>query len=159
MRKSLCEAELPQDKNIPPEKNKLLLIFLIVFAILAGGGAAFLYFTRDWNAPEQAKKLQNPVPPTEDAIDAGMMNYMDRCKSCHGENGDGKGERAEKLSIAPSDFTDAHAMSLATDGELYWKISRGHRPMPGFQDKLSEQERWQLVDFIRTFAQKTGGAP
>ena len=121
---------------------------------LAGGGAAFLYFTSDWNAPEQAKKLSNPVPPTEDAIDAGMMNYMDHCKSCHGENGDGKGERAEKLSIAPSDFTDAHAMSLATDGELFWKISRGHRPMPAFRDKLSENERWQLVDFLRTFSQK-----
>jgi mono/diheme cytochrome c family protein len=145
---------LPQGKNIPPQKNKLLLIVLIVFVVLAGGGAAFLYFTSDWNAPEQAKKLSNPVPPTEDAIDAGMMNYMDHCKSCHGENGDGKGERAEKLSIAPSDFTDAHAMSLATDGELFWKISRGHRPMPAFRDKLSENERWQLVDFLRTFSQK-----
>lgn len=145
---------MPQGKNIPPQKNKLLLIVLIVFVVLAGGGAAFLYFTSDWNAPEQAKKLSNPVPPTEDAIDAGMMNYMDHCKSCHGENGDGKGERAEKLSIAPSDFTDAHAMSLATDGELFWKISRGHRPMPAFRDKLSENERWQLVDFLRTFSQK-----
>ena len=145
---------MPQGKNIPPQKNKLLLIVLIVFVVLAGGGAAFLYFTSDWNAPEQAKKLSNPVPPTEDAIDAGMMNYLDHCKSCHGENGDGKGERAEKLSIAPSDFTDAHAMSLATDGELFWKISRGHRPMPAFRDKLSENERWQLVDFLRTFSQK-----
>jgi mono/diheme cytochrome c family protein len=159
MRRFSREAELPEAKNTPPEKSKLLLIVLIVFIILAGGGAAFLYFTSDWNAPEQAKKLPNPVPPTEDAIDAGMMHYMDHCKSCHGENGDGKGERAEKLSIAPSDFTDAHAMSQATDGELFWKISHGHRPMPSFRDKLTDEERWQLVDFIRTFAQKSGGAP
>jgi mono/diheme cytochrome c family protein len=159
MRKFSREAKLSQERNIPPQKSKLLLTVLIIFVIVAGGGAAFLYFTSDWNAPEQTKKLQNPVPPTEDAIDAGMMHYMDSCKSCHGENGDGKGERAEKLSIAPSDFTDAHAMSQATDGELFWKISHGHRPMPAFQSKLTDEERWQLVDYIRTFSQKTGAAP
>ena len=85
------------------------------------------------------------------------MNYSTHCQSCHGERGDGKGERAEKLSIAPSDFTDAHAMGQLTDGELFWKISHGRRPMPAFQNKLTEQERWQLVDYIRTLAGRAEG--
>ena len=80
-----------------------------------------------------------------------MKNYSTHCQSCHGAKGDGKGERAEKLSIAPSDFTDAHAMGQMTDGELFWKISHGRRPMPAFQ------ERWQLVDYIRTLARKPAG--
>jgi mono/diheme cytochrome c family protein len=112
-----------------------------------------VYSLSDWAAPEKAKQMRNPFPPTPQAIGLGMSTYADRCENCHGEDGDGKGERAEKLSVAPSDFTDAHAMSQMTDGELFWKISEGHRPMPGFKHKLNEEERWQLVDYIRTFSQ------
>jgi len=135
-------------------KNTLLLKVAVLFVIVAAGGSIFLYYHRDWNAPAAAKNLQNPVPPTEQSIAMGMMNYSIHCQNCHGDKGDGKGSRADSLSIAPSDFTDAHAMGLVTDGELFWKISHGRRPMPAFQGKLTETERWQLVDFIRTFAQK-----
>lgn len=138
-----------------PEKPKnqpgVFWIFLL-FLVVAAGGAAFLYYKSDWRVPEQVKKMRNPVPSNKEAIGAGMMIYMDHCQSCHGENGDGKGEKAEKLSVVPANFTDAKEMSRLTDGELFWKISHGRRPMPGFQDKLSDQERWQAVDYIRTFA-------
>ncbi|MGB8540223.1 MAG: cytochrome c [Candidatus Acidiferrales bacterium] len=142
-------------------KNTLLLKVAVLFMIVAAGGSIFLYYHRDWNAPATAKNLQNPVPPTDQSIAIGMMNYSIYCQNCHGDKGDGKGTRADSLSVAPSDFTDAHAMGLVTDGEVFWKISHGRRPMPAFQDKLSETERWQLVDFIRTFAQKpkAGVAP
>jgi mono/diheme cytochrome c family protein len=144
-----------------PPPDRLLLKVAVLFVILAAGGAIFLYVNRDWSAPAAAKSLQNPVPATDESIALGMKIYSIRCQHCHGERGDGKGERAGNLSIAPSDFTDAHAMGLVSDGELFWKISHGRRPMPSFQDKLSERERWQLVDFIRTFAQKphSGVAP
>jgi mono/diheme cytochrome c family protein len=144
-------------RNQEPPKSKLLLVVSVAFAILAAAGSIVLYATRDWNAPAAAKNLQNPVPATNDSIRMGMMNYSTHCQSCHGERGDGKGERAEKLSIAPADFTDAHAMGQLTDGELFWKISHGRRPMPAFQDKLTEQERWQLVDYIRTLARRAEG--
>src|ERR1700735_155633 len=147
------------DGNSEPPKRKLLLGVSVVFVIAAAAGSIVLYATRDWNAPASAKNLQNPVPATDASIAAGMMNYSTHCQSCHGEKGDGKGERAEKLSIAPSDFTDAQAMGRTTDGELFWKISHGRRPMPAFQDKLTEQERWQLVDYIRTLARKAANGP
>jgi len=129
----------------------------IAFVIVAAAGSIVLYSTRDWNVPEAARNLQNPVPPTDNSLREGMTNYSTHCQSCHGERGDGKGPRAEKLSIAPTDFTDARAMGRITDGELFWKISHGRRPMPAFQDKLTEQERWQLVDYIRVLARKSGG--
>jgi mono/diheme cytochrome c family protein len=144
-----------------PGKNTLLLKVLVLFVVVAASGAIFLYYQRDWTAPAAAKNLPNPVPPTDQSIAMGAINYSTHCQNCHGDKGDGKGPRAGDLSIAPSDFTDAHAMGLVTDGELFWKISHGRRPMPAFQDKLSAAERWQLVDFIRTFAQKpnAGVAP
>jgi mono/diheme cytochrome c family protein len=146
-----------RDRKTQPPKRNLLLGVSVAFVILAAAGSIVLYATRDWNAPAAARNLQNPVPATGDSVEAGMKNYSTYCQSCHGAKGDGKGERAEKLSIAPSDFTDAHAMVQMTDGELFWKISHGRRPMPAFQEKLSEQERWQLVDYIRTLARNPDG--
>lgn len=136
----------------------MLGIFL-VFIMVAIAGAMVVYSLSDWAAPAKARLLKNPVPPTPQVIAQGMNTYMDRCQSCHGEHGNGRGERAEKLSLAPSDFTDAHTLSGQTDGELFWKISEGHRPMPGFKGKLSEDQRWQLVDFIRTFSQPAVDPP
>ena len=77
-----------------------------------------------------------------------------------GGNGDGKGPKAEQLSVAPANFTDARAMRAITDGELFWKVTQGRRPMPAFKQKLTDEERWQLVVYIRTLAPKAQpGAP
>lgn len=142
------------------QSQRDLLVVFGLFLILAAGGAAFLYYHSDWRVPAQVKKLQNPVPASRETIGAGMMVYMDHCQGCHGENGDGKGEKAGHLSIAPANFTDAQVMSAVTDGELWWKITHGRRPMPSFQQKLTDRERWELVVYIRTFAPKPQvGAP
>jgi hypothetical protein len=37
---------------------------------------------------------------------------------------------------------------------MFWQITKGARPMPSFES-LSEEERWQLVDYTRTFAQRS----
>lgn len=139
-------------------RSQVLGIF-VLFVMVAIAGGIMLYSLSDWSAPAKAKAIPNPVPASPQAIGAGMSVYMDRCQNCHGEDGNGKGERADKLSIQPADFTDAHMMSAQTDGELFWKISEGHRPMPAFKKKLSEQERWQLVDYIRTFSQSAHAPP
>jgi len=140
-------------------KQPRYLGIFVLFAIVAAGGAVVLYSVSNWSVPAKAKKLQNPVPATGEAIGGGMMIYMEHCEKCHGENGDGKGPKAADLSIMPQDFTNAQEMSHITDGEFFWQISEGHRPMPAFKDKLTEEERWQVVDYIRTFAKKPSGAP
>jgi len=113
-----------------------------------------LFTLSGWSAPARARNMPNPVPATREAIGSGMSTYIDHCQSCHGVAGDGKGERAEKLNVAPADLTNGNAMAGETDGILFWKISEGHRPMPGYKNKLSENERWELVDYIRTLEKK-----
>jgi mono/diheme cytochrome c family protein len=140
----------------PHPKIWIIFVVFVLVAIVAG---IIVYSLSDWRVPARAKAMRNPVPSTPQTIASGMRIYLDRCQNCHGENGNGKGERAEKLSIAPSDFTDAHVMSQQTDGELFWKISQGRRPMPQFKGKLSEEERWEVVDYIRTFSQPQYAAP
>ena len=131
----------------------LALIVVLAIAVLTA-----INLSTNWRATAAAKRLKNPIPPTTDAIAAGKQAYGEHCRNCHGEKGDGKGEKAAELSVAPGDFTDAAAMRRRTDGELFWQITRGRLPMPSFEDKLSEQERWQLVDYIRTFADKSSAA-
>jgi len=147
------------DRKPNSELKPNVLGIFVVFVIVAVAGGTVVYSLSDWTAPDKARQMQNPFPPTPKAVGLGMSTYTDRCQNCHGEDGNGKGERAEKLSVAPSDFTDAHAMGLLTDGELFWKISEGHRPMPGFKGKLTEEERWQVVDYIRTFSQPLVDSP
>jgi mono/diheme cytochrome c family protein len=106
--------------------------------------------------PAAAKNLKSPIPANKETVGAGMMIYMQRCQSCHGERGDGKGEKASELSVMPADFTDTSSMKRLTDGELFWQITQGRLPMPSFQDRLTEEERWQVVAYIRTFARKPG---
>jgi mono/diheme cytochrome c family protein len=45
-------------------------------------------------------------------------------------------------------------MGLRTDGELFWMITEGHKPMPAFRGTMTEEQRWHLVDYVRTFAHK-----
>jgi mono/diheme cytochrome c family protein len=137
-----------------PSHRNLLAPVLVTFAIVAIAGGIVLYSFSDFGGRARARKLQNPVPATTVAIEAGMNIYVERCQNCHGASGDGKGPKSEQLSVAPADFRDRRAMGAITDGELYWRITKGARPMPSFQ-MLSEDERWQAVDYIRTFAQRS----
>jgi mono/diheme cytochrome c family protein len=141
-----------------PRKNFRWLVIVGLIVLFLAGAAALVLSVGSWNIPSAAKKLRNPVPATGEAVDDGMFNYMKHCQSCHGADGDGKSGRAEELSVKPSDLTDAHEMAARTDGEIFWQITHGRNPMPSFQGKLTETERWQLVDYIRSLA-KTPAAP
>ncbi|MFY9730600.1 MAG: cytochrome c [Candidatus Acidiferrales bacterium] len=149
---------MPRDTghSSPPSANQrnLLAPVLVTFLIVAIAGGIVLYSFTGFGARARARKLQNPVPPTPEAIAAARLIYENRCANCHGMDGDGKGPKAEELSVAPADFRDARAMAAMTDGELYWQITKGARPMPSFQS-LPEETRWQLVDYIRTFAPRS----
>jgi len=129
----------------------LAIIFMIVLAI---SGAVVAHHDEDWRAPDDAKQKKNPVPVNESTLAAGKATYTDKCENCHGEKGDGKGSDADMYDPAPSNFTDAEMMNEMTDGEIFWKISEGRRPMPSFKNRLTEEERWQVVNYLRTFAVK-----
>lgn len=143
----------------PPSKNFRSFAIVALFVVLGVVLIAGIYSVKNWSVMAKARKLQNPVPTSDAAIAAGKQLYAKHCEKCHGEHGDGKGEKAPELSVAPGDFTDAQEMRGLMDGELYWQITYGRLPMPAFADKVSEEGRWQLVDYIRTFAQKAPGPP
>jgi mono/diheme cytochrome c family protein len=102
--------------------------------------------------------MKNPIPATAVALAAGKQSYIEHCQKCHGEKGNGQGEKAAELSVDPSDFTNPRKMGELADGQIFQEITEGDLPMPAFADKLTEEERWQLVDYIRTFVPATAAA-
>ena len=110
-----------------------------------------------WVAPDSAKAVKNPLPPTAQNVSAGKDLYLDNCLMCHGEKGEGDGIAAQTLAVKPANLTDAKLMKGETDGALFWKMSNGRGPMPSWKDNFSETQRWQLVDYIRTFAKGPSG--
>jgi mono/diheme cytochrome c family protein len=84
---------------------------------------------------------------------------MDSCAQCHGEQGKGDGPDAPMYDVVPTNFTDAHMMAEMTDGEIFWKVSEGRRPMPSFKKRLTEEQRWQVVNYLRTFVPKPAPKP
>lgn len=101
-----------------------------------------------------------PDPVTVD-LDVGQAIYDERCWFCHGEEGDGQGPVAPYLWPRPRDFTLAvyklrTTMSgeLPLDEDLYRSISIGlaGSSMPAWESVLSEEERWQVIAYIKSFA-------
>jgi mono/diheme cytochrome c family protein len=114
--------------------------------------------TTPWEAPEDATKVENPVKATPNGLKQAAQMYQENCVPCHGKTGAGDGPAATSLTPKPANFTDAKLMSKATDGELFWKMSNGRGPMPAWKDQLSDTQRWQLVNYLRTLAGKSTAA-
>jgi mono/diheme cytochrome c family protein len=74
-----------------------------------------------------------------------------KCAGCH--QADGKGNPAMKASMKDlPDFTDAAWQKKATDAEMIETIKNGHKPMPAYKDKLTEDQIKALVAYVRKFA-------
>jgi mono/diheme cytochrome c family protein len=92
--------------------------------------------------------------PAGDPVNGRKM-YLIYCSTCHGKDGQGKGEAAEFLERKPTNHSDNDRMTKKTDDELYNVISQGgaaaHRSasMPPWTTTLSPQQIWDIVSFIR----------
>jgi mono/diheme cytochrome c family protein len=95
---------------------------------------------------------KNPVEATQASIAKGQSIYKKNCQMCHGEKGRGDGPAARNLKEKPFDFTQKAKMEKLTDEEMFKVISKGEDPMPPFERKLSETDRWHVINFIHTFS-------
>jgi len=102
-----------------------------------------------WDAPPEAKDVQNPVKGDGRTVERGDKLFHKYCVACHGAEGTADGTLAKRLGYKPANLS-LERMEKLTDGEVYWKISKGRAPMPAFEAQLSSRERWDLVSFVRT---------
>ncbi len=142
----------------------VLLFFGFMFASVvmrSMGGMSGMSSMNDWIAGETLQlDLVTPRPPEDEkALRAGKAIYEMRCAICHGEKGDGNGEKAKELTVKPTDFSSGmykfrSTLELTpTNEDIFKTITRGLHgtamlPWPG----LTTNEKWQVAYFIKTFS-------
>jgi mono/diheme cytochrome c family protein len=104
--------------------------------------------------------IANPFPITAKGLEIGKELYNINCGICHGEAGDGagylvrdpdpaKGDPGGKYPAAPANFLLDDLIN-SSNGRYYYSIIYGKNVMGGYADKLSFEERWQVIHYIRS---------
>jgi mono/diheme cytochrome c family protein len=137
---------------------KRIVLFLLGFTILSG---SYLWANGDkhqeekkkqmqghhWAAPPEERNRSNPIPLSEDSVLFGQNLYLQNCTDCHGSKADGLGPDAENMEPKPSNL--AAMAGHHSDGDMAWKIKKGKGPMPAWENIVSEEQIWNLVNFIQ----------
>src|SRR5215207_3233665 len=123
----------------------------------SGGGAQQDFSKNTWEIPANADETKNPVTASAESIAKGKELYLERTKGncifCHGETGSGNEANLARLRRKPANISNKERMTAMTDGEVFWKISKGITGiMPAGEKRMSEEERWHVVNYVRTLA-------
>ncbi len=132
------------------EKKKIIITFcFIILSIL------FTFKidaqSKTWVAPANAANTKNPLAGNTETLKYAQVIYTTYCTPCHGNKGKGDGPAAAGLATKPANHS-SDVVQKQTDGALFWMISEGRNPMPSYKTALSENQRWELVNYIRTLA-------
>jgi cytochrome c oxidase cbb3-type subunit 2 len=119
-------------------------LLLGIALTVTGSALCFAAANGAWlkKVPEADRVRVDPYAGNEEAMAAGRNLYRQNCAKCHGENAEG---HAGRPSLKSERLRDA------TDGEIAWIIKNGqmYKGMPSWGG-LPEQERWQLVTYLRS---------
>ena len=124
------------------------LVAILVWAFIASISVPTIIIAHSWKAPKEASERQNPAPKDQESIERGKALYRQYCASCHGINGQGDGPLAKNLTPKPAELVERAAHH--SDGDFAWKITNGRGAMPGFKDQLSENQIWDVTNFIKS---------
>ncbi|HUF38815.1 MAG TPA: copper resistance protein CopC [Anaerolineales bacterium] len=115
------------------------------------GSAVFAFRLPSGTEP----RFINPIPPNRESVMEGQAIYRVQCLSCHGPAGRGDGPVGLTLQPPPADLYTHTEPGVHPDGTLYEWISFGFGEasvMPQFENILTDEERWHVVNYIRTFS-------
>ena len=100
----------------------------------------------------EAPALTNPVEATSESLARGEDLYGTKCAKCHGADGNGTGPSTHGIDADPRKLWVWGSAGDAADGYLFSIISDGRTDMPPWGLVLSETERWDLVNYIKSLA-------
>jgi mono/diheme cytochrome c family protein len=103
-------------------------------------------------APEDESKRKNPLPITNESVLKGQALFTELCASCHGVKASGISNTKTGLSVDTPNLPNS--LKMHTDGDFHWKILNGKDDMPSFKEELSENETWDIVNYIRSLIMK-----
>lgn len=139
-----------------PKSSRNAAILLVLLFALAAYFAYTAFSRMVWSIPPEAKLVKNPIHDDPAVVAKQILPvFLDKCAECHGEMGQGNGPQAKMYDPRPASLTDTTRLASVTDGELFYVISNGHKPMPSYKRKLTEDQRWQLVLLVRAMSHTT----
>jgi mono/diheme cytochrome c family protein len=102
---------------------------------------------------EAAAARRNPIATSAESIRRGGELFVIYCTPCHGASGRGDGTVSTRF-VPPADLTNPELHKARTDG--YWQsyLSAGGAVMPSYAEALTPEERWHVVNYLRTLAKK-----
>ncbi len=105
-----------------------------------------------------AEIIDNPYPITDAGIAKGKELYAYFCAICHGDKGDGAGylvrDDGGVYPVQPA-ILNNEEFTAASNGRMYHSIVYGKNLMGGYGDKLSYEERWQVIHYVRSLQADT----
>lgn len=104
-----------------------------------------------------AEIIDNPYPISEKGLATGKELYNIFCATCHGEKGDGNGylvrDDGGVYPVQPAILINDE-FTASSNGRMYHAIVYGKNLMGGYADKVSYEERWQIIHYIRELQAK-----
>ena len=124
---------------------KLFLVSALVLLV----STTLVAQPKPWVVPANFKSMKNPIAMSDASTQAGQALYVKTCAACHGKTGLGDGPKAKSLKTTPTDFSKADSQKQ-TDGEHFYKTKTGRGDMPKYEGKLSDDDIWNIVNYVRT---------
>lgn len=121
------------------------------------GQAPFYYEnTEEERLRCEQEMVNNPFPITKAGLDGAKPVYDIYCGVCHGVKADGQGTMLAATDKYPSQPKNLIGDDIiaAGNGRLYFAMMHGKNVMGGYADKLSFEERWQVIHYIRSLQAK-----
>jgi mono/diheme cytochrome c family protein len=124
--------------------NKLILIITLLAT------APGFTHAQTWDVPADQKAVVAPMKFTPEMQKQGEQIYLKNCQACHGIPAK---DNWVKMMPPPGDISK-DKVQVQTDGELYYRVTAGKTPMPEFRNILTDDDRWHVVAYMRTFNPK-----
>jgi mono/diheme cytochrome c family protein len=104
------------------------------------------------SVPRDSRKiLQAPLVKTEQRLKQGERLFAINCTHCHGIHGEGDGPVAGYLKELPANLHHARVKGKS-ENDLYDILTHGKDAMPPFKGELSVEERWAIVEFVKSLS-------
>jgi len=97
--------------------------------------------------------FENPIPFTQESVEQGKIMYGYYCKMCHGPKAEGYGIVGQSFNPLPPNLT-SHRVQIKSDGFLFYIISLGQIQMPPLAYTLAEEDRWLIINYLRSLARE-----
>lgn len=144
-----CDNFHPPVFQTADMQNRLKIQWLLAVAavVCIGSGVYYADLLR-------SAFLRNPIPRSAESIARGRQLFVKDCAVCHGAEGRGDGVAAAALPQRPDDLSRLAPPPVFPDGVVAYRIINGVKMMPAFKATLSENEIWDLLNFIRSLAKR-----